>query len=109
MHLVSEDGQVLEGGGQRHSEYPIHTEIMIARPDVGGVVHTYPPHAVALAGTGQALRPVSHAATFSCRRRCRAVTRPGLTPAGPVLRHLSRPAAGAGSPANDAGRTGCAG
>ena len=64
VHLVSEDGQVLEGDGQRHSEYPIHTEVMIARPDVGGVVHTHPPHAVALAATGQGLRPVSHAANF---------------------------------------------
>jgi L-fuculose-phosphate aldolase len=64
VHLVSEDGQVLEGDGQRHSEYPIHTEVMIARPDVGGVVHTHPPHAVALAATGQPLRPVSHAANY---------------------------------------------
>jgi L-ribulose-5-phosphate 4-epimerase len=64
VHLVSEDGQVLDGGGQRHSEYPIHTEIMIARPDVGAVVHTHPPHAVALAATGQPLRPVSHAANY---------------------------------------------
>ena len=37
---------------------------MIARPDVGGVVHTHPPHAVALAATGQPLRPVSHAANY---------------------------------------------
>ena len=64
VHLVSEDGQVLEGAGQRHSEYPIHTEVMIARPDVGAVVHTHPPHAVALAATGQPLRPVSHAANY---------------------------------------------
>jgi L-fuculose-phosphate aldolase len=64
VHLVSEDGQVLEGGEQRHSEYPIHTEIMNARPEVGGVVHTHSPHAVALAATGQPLRPVSHAANY---------------------------------------------
>ena len=31
---------VLAGDGPRHSEYAIHTEIMAARPDVGGVVHT---------------------------------------------------------------------
>jgi ribulose-5-phosphate 4-epimerase/fuculose-1-phosphate aldolase len=55
---------VLAGSGPRHSGYPIHTEIMNARPDVGGVVHTHPPHAVALATTGQPLRPVSHAANF---------------------------------------------
>jgi ribulose-5-phosphate 4-epimerase/fuculose-1-phosphate aldolase len=64
VHLVDEDGAVLAGDGPRHSEYPIHTEIMAARPDVGGVVHTHPPHAVALAAGGQPLRPVSHAANY---------------------------------------------
>jgi len=64
VHLVSGDGEVLDGSGPRHSEFPIHTEIMAARPDVGGVVHTHPPHAVALAATGQPLRPVSHAANY---------------------------------------------
>ena len=62
--LVGADGEVLAGSGPRHSGYPIHTEIMNAHPDVGGVVHTHPPHAVALATTGQPLRPVSHAANF---------------------------------------------
>jgi ribulose-5-phosphate 4-epimerase/fuculose-1-phosphate aldolase len=64
VHLVDGDGAVLSGDGQRHSEYPIHTEVMVARPDVGAVVHTHPPHAVALAATGQPLRPVSHAANY---------------------------------------------
>lgn len=64
VHLVDPAGNVVEGDGPRHSEYPIHTEIMAARPDVGGVVHTHSPHAVALAATGQPLRPVSHAANY---------------------------------------------
>ncbi|NLU74312.1 class II aldolase/adducin family protein [Streptomyces sp. HNM0575] len=64
VHLVSPEGKVLDGSGVAHSEYPIHTEIMAARPDVGGVVHTHPPHAVALAAAGQPLRPVSHAANY---------------------------------------------
>lgn len=64
VHLVDEQGGVLSGDGQRHSEYPIHTEVMAARPDVGGVVHVHSPHAVALAASGQVLRPVSHAANF---------------------------------------------
>lgn len=64
VHLVDADGSVLAGDGQRHSEYPIHTEILAARPDVGAVVHTHPPYAVALAATGQPLRPVSHAANM---------------------------------------------
>jgi L-fuculose-phosphate aldolase len=64
VHLVDDAGQVLSGSGARHSEYPIHTEIMAARPDVGAVVHTHPRYAVALAATGQPLRPVSHAANM---------------------------------------------
>lgn len=62
--LVSRDGDVLEGSGDRHIEYPIHTEIYAARPDVNGVVHIHPPHAVALAAAGVRLRPVSHQATL---------------------------------------------
>ncbi|MFI6906154.1 class II aldolase/adducin family protein [Nonomuraea sp. NPDC050394] len=64
VHLVGPDGDVLEGRGPRHSEYPIHTEIMAARADVGGVVHTHSPYAVALAAAGQDLLPVSHAANY---------------------------------------------
>lgn len=64
VQLVARDGEVLVGGGDRHIEYPIHTEIYAARPDVGGVVHVHPPHAVALAASGVELRPVSHQATL---------------------------------------------
>jgi L-ribulose-5-phosphate 4-epimerase len=62
--LVSWDGEVLEGGGQRHAEYPIHTELMRARADVGAVVHTHAPWSVAFAATRQPLRPVSHDGTL---------------------------------------------
>jgi L-ribulose-5-phosphate 4-epimerase len=64
VHLVSFDGEVLEGGGQRHSEYPIHAEVLAARPDAGGVVHVHSPYAVALAAAGRELLPVSHAANY---------------------------------------------
>jgi L-ribulose-5-phosphate 4-epimerase len=62
--LVDPDGGVLEGSGRRHLEYPIHTEVIAARPDVGGVVHSHPPHGVALAAAGRPLLPVSHAGTL---------------------------------------------
>lgn len=62
--LVSWDGEVLEGTGRRHAEYPIHTEIMAARPDVNAVVHSHAPHAVAFAAIGVPLRPVSHEGTL---------------------------------------------
>jgi len=64
VHLVDAAGRVLAGDGPRHSEYPIHTEIMAARPDVGGVVHTHSPYVLALAAAGQPLLPVSHAANY---------------------------------------------
>jgi ribulose-5-phosphate 4-epimerase/fuculose-1-phosphate aldolase len=62
--LVDRAGTVCEGEGRRHMEYPIHTEIMAARPDVGAVVHSHPPHSVALAAAGARLRPVSHAGAW---------------------------------------------
>jgi L-ribulose-5-phosphate 4-epimerase len=62
--LVSWDGEVLEGEGQRHSEYPIHVELMRAREDVSGVVHTHAPWSVAFASTQQPLRPLSHEGTL---------------------------------------------
>ena len=62
--LVGWDGDVLEGEGRRHAEFPIHTEVMRARPDVGSVVHTHAPYAVAFAATGQPLRPISHEGTL---------------------------------------------
>jgi ribulose-5-phosphate 4-epimerase/fuculose-1-phosphate aldolase len=62
--LVSWDGEVLDGDRRRHSEYPIHTEVMRARPDVGSVVHTHSPAAVALGALNVPLRPISHEATL---------------------------------------------
>jgi L-fuculose-phosphate aldolase len=62
--LVSWDGEVLEGDKRRHIEYPIHTELLRARPDVGCVVHTHAPWATAFASTHEPLRPISHEATL---------------------------------------------
>lgn len=62
--LVSWDGEVLEGAGRRHAEYPIHTEVLRARADVGAVVHTHSPAAVALGAIGAPLRPISHEANY---------------------------------------------
>ncbi|MCX7623675.1 MAG: class II aldolase/adducin family protein [Thermomicrobium sp.] len=62
--LVGWDGSVLAGSGRQHSEYPIHTELMRARPDIGAVVHTHPVHALAFASLGVPLRPISHEAVM---------------------------------------------
>jgi ribulose-5-phosphate 4-epimerase/fuculose-1-phosphate aldolase len=62
--LVDGDGNVLDGEGRRHAEYPIHTEIMAAAPSVGAVVHTHAPAAVAFAALDVPLRPISHEGTL---------------------------------------------
>lgn len=53
------DGEKVAGGGRKHSEVYIHSEIFKARPDVMSVIHTHPTHAVALSATGRPLRPIS--------------------------------------------------
>lgn len=62
--LIDDDGRVLAGDRPRHAEWPIHTEILAANPDLNAVVHTHPPHAIALAAAGQPLLPLSHAGTL---------------------------------------------
>jgi L-ribulose-5-phosphate 4-epimerase len=62
--LVDPAGNVVEGSGRRHIEYPIHTEIMNARADVNSVVHTHARHAVAFASLDVPLLPISHEGTL---------------------------------------------
>ncbi|GAB2857617.1 class II aldolase/adducin family protein [Actinocorallia aurea] len=62
--LIDRDGALLAGGDRVHLEYPIHTEIMAARPDVGAVVHSHAESAIVFAATGAELRPVGHEGTL---------------------------------------------
>jgi ribulose-5-phosphate 4-epimerase/fuculose-1-phosphate aldolase len=62
--LVSPAGEVLHGSGQRHIEYPIHTEAMARRADVGAVVHTHSDAANAFSALDVPLRPLSHAGSL---------------------------------------------
>jgi ribulose-5-phosphate 4-epimerase/fuculose-1-phosphate aldolase len=62
--LVTRDGDIASGDGRRHVEYPIHTEIVAARPDVHAVVHTHAMHAVAFGSLGVPLLPLSHEGTL---------------------------------------------
>lgn len=58
--LVSSGGEVLAGQEKKHLEYPIHTQIMAARPDVTSVVHSHAAGAVAFASLDVPLRAISH-------------------------------------------------
>jgi len=64
--LVSPAGDILAGAGPRHIEYPIHTEIMAARPDAGSVVHTHSPAACQFAALDVPLLPLDHAGSLFC-------------------------------------------
>jgi ribulose-5-phosphate 4-epimerase/fuculose-1-phosphate aldolase len=55
--LVGFDGKVIAGEHPRQIEWPIHTEVLRARPELGSVVHTHPPHSTAIAASGQPLGP----------------------------------------------------
>ena len=53
------EGEKVAGGGRKHSEVYIHSEIFKQRPDVNSVIHTHPTYAVALSATGRALQSIS--------------------------------------------------
>ncbi len=55
-----------QAASPRHIEYPIHTEIMAARPDVGAVVHTHSPAACQFAALDVPLHPLDHAGSLFC-------------------------------------------
>lgn len=56
------EGEKVGGGGPRHSEVYIHSEIFRVRPDVNSVIHTHPTHAVALSAISGSLPPISQSA-----------------------------------------------
>lgn len=58
--LIDFDGSVLQGDGLRHLEWPLHTEIMLARPDVNVVAHTHPFYATIFGATSARLGPYSN-------------------------------------------------
>lgn len=62
--LLDFDGNVLQGSRRRHEEFPIHAELMRARPDVLAVVHTHPKFGIAFAARGLEFRPVSHEGSY---------------------------------------------
>jgi ribulose-5-phosphate 4-epimerase/fuculose-1-phosphate aldolase len=60
--LISFEGERLSGHHRVPLEYPLHSEVMRSRPDVGSVVHAHPPNSIALAATGLRLQAFSNAA-----------------------------------------------
>jgi ribulose-5-phosphate 4-epimerase/fuculose-1-phosphate aldolase len=56
--LFDMEGRKLEGAGDPPGEYPIHLEVLRARPDVGSVIHYHGMHSTAFTTSGRKLRPI---------------------------------------------------
>ena len=52
------DGKKLDGKGDAPGEYPIHLEILRARPDVGSVIHYHGLYSTAFTTSETALKPI---------------------------------------------------
>jgi L-fuculose-phosphate aldolase len=62
--LVDFAGKQLAGIRPRHSEFPIHAEILRRRPEVNVVVHTHPTLTTVLGSSGHTIRPVTHEGSY---------------------------------------------
>ena len=63
--LIDFDGGLLFGDGdKRHSEWPIHTEIMKRRPDINVTAHTHPFWGRVFSAATEPLRPVANSGTY---------------------------------------------
>ncbi len=62
--LVDFAGKRLFGEGDKHMEWPIHSEILRARPDVNVVAHTHPFYSCLFAATNEDLQPIAHEACY---------------------------------------------
>jgi L-fuculose-phosphate aldolase len=64
--IVRLDGSVVDGLLRPTSELPLHTLAYERRPDVGGIVHTHSPAAMAAAAMGLAIPPILHGLVAAC-------------------------------------------
>ena len=56
--LLDWDGKQIGGDGKSHGEWPIHSEIMKARPEINATSHTHPFYASVYSASGEPLRTV---------------------------------------------------
>jgi ribulose-5-phosphate 4-epimerase/fuculose-1-phosphate aldolase len=61
--LVTVDNVVIYEPGAKLKDYKAHPAIYAARPDVGAIVHTHPPYAIAFGTLGEEFKPIHHYGT----------------------------------------------
>ena len=62
--VIDIEGNKVAGLADRHSEYPIHTEIYKMYPETNCVIHTHPFFATIVGSTGANINPISNAGAF---------------------------------------------
>ena len=62
--VVNIEGNKISGGGGRHNEVFIHSEVLRARPDCNAVIHTHAEYAVVFSSLGKPLQAVSNDGAF---------------------------------------------
>ena len=61
---VNLEGEKVAGESRRHIEVFIHSEVLRARPDIGAVVHTHAPYAVAFSALDRPLQGIGHEGAY---------------------------------------------
>jgi len=57
--LLDFDGNKLAGDGEVHNEWPIHSEILLRRPDINAIGHTHPFYGCVFSAADEELRAVA--------------------------------------------------
>ncbi len=58
--LIDWNGAVIQNDGPRHSEWPIHTQILKIRPDLNVIGHTHARYAVLFSAANEELSALNH-------------------------------------------------
>ena len=87
--LIDFEGRELVNPGRRHSEWPIHTEIMKSRPDVNVVGHTHARYSVLFSATDEDLHAFNHEGANLKGSFTRFVESSGLINTVPLGRSLA--------------------
>ena len=58
--LIDFDGNTISGKRKRHNEFPIHSEIYRANPEVRCVIHTHPTYSTLIASSEMPLLPITN-------------------------------------------------
>jgi L-fuculose-phosphate aldolase len=60
MVLIDFEGNTIAGKRKRHNEFPIHSEVYRANPDIQCVIHTHPTYSTIVASSDKPILPITN-------------------------------------------------